>query len=109
MRLPPARDGLCVRCGRRAESWQHRVAKGRGGPTDEMNCVRLCGDGTRGCHGWAEHHPEQAQAVFLDIPGSFVRGYYTGPDPLYRSHYNGERWDDVDGWTTAGKDPACTS
>ena len=38
-RLGPARDHLCVRCGARAASWQHRVAKGRGGPTDRSNCL----------------------------------------------------------------------
>ena len=99
--LGPARDQTCVRCGSRAESWQHRVAAGRGGPTDRFNCVPLCGDGTRGCHGWAEANPDAAQAAFLDIPGQFVRGRYIGPDPLYRLHYNGERWDEHDGWTTA--------
>ena len=101
MRLPPARDGVCVRCGKRAESWQHRVSRGRGGPDDLFNCVRLCGDGVRGCHGWAEANPAAAQAVFLDVAGQFVRGRYDGPDAYYRLHYNGERWDDDDGWTTA--------
>lgn len=99
--LGPASAHLCVRCGRRAESWQHRVAKGRGGPWDRYNCVPLCGDGTRGCHGWAEHHVEAARAVGLDVPGSFLRGRYIGPDPGYRLHYNGERWDDAEGWTDA--------
>lgn len=97
-RLGPASAHLCVRCGRRAESWQHRVAKGRGGPTDHYNCVALCGDGTRGCHGWAEHNVTAAQAELLDIAGGFTRGRYEGPDPAYRMHYNLERWDDTDGW-----------
>lgn len=38
-----------------------------------------------------------ARAVYLDIPGSFVRGRYIGPDPLYRRHYNGEVWDEQAG------------
>lgn len=98
--LGPARDHLCVRCGAQAQSWHHRLAAGRGGPTDPFNCIPLCGHGTIGCHGWAEANPEQAQQVFLDIPGHMSRGRYVGPDPLYRLHYNGERWDDTDGWTT---------
>lgn len=102
--LGSARDHACVRCRRRAESWQHRVAQGKGGPTDHFNCVPLCGDGTRGCHGWAEANPTDARAVFLDVPGGFVRGRYDGPDAYYRLHYNGERWDDSVGWTTAPGD-----
>lgn len=94
--LGHARDHACVRCGRRAESWQHRVSRGRGGPTDRFNCVPLCGDGTQGCHGWAEQHVEQGRQAFLDIPGSFTRGRYKGPDDLYRWHYNGEVWDLVE-------------
>lgn len=99
--LGPARAHPCVRCGRQAHSWQHRVSAGRGGPTDRFNCVPLCGDGTRGCHGWAEANPVAAQAVYLDVPGSFTRGRYEGPDPAYRWHYNGERWSDEHGWTDA--------
>lgn len=96
--LGPASDHTCVRCGRRAESWQHRVAKGRGGPTDRFNCIPLCGDGTRGCHGWAESNVTAARAVFLDIPGRFERGRYIGPDDVYRQVYNGERWHPDQGW-----------
>ena len=110
--LGPARGSECVRCGRRAESWQHRVSKGRSGPTDHFNCVPLCGDGTRGCHGWAEHNVAEAQAVFLDIPGSFLRGRYVGPDEVYRLHYNGEVWDATSGdWREAGyrRSPSATT
>jgi hypothetical protein len=57
-----------------------------------FNCVRLCGDGTTGCHGWAEANPAAAQREFLDIPGYFTRGRYVGPDPLYRWRYNREVW-----------------
>lgn len=98
--LGPARHHLCVRCEDRAASWHHRVAAGRGGPTDRFNCVPLCGDGTRGCHGWAEANPDAARDAFLDVPGSFTRGRYDGPDPYYRLHYNSERWDPDTGWTT---------
>lgn len=99
--LGPARDRLCVRCGRPAESWHHRVAEGRGGPTDPWNCVPLCGSGTTGCHGWVEHHRAEARAAFLLIPGSFERGYYVGPDEGYRWHYNAERWSEARGWMDA--------
>lgn len=95
-KLGRASDGPCVRCGARAASWHHRVARGRGGPDDHYNCVRLCGNGTMGCHGWAEHNVADAQAVHLDIPGSFLRGRYVGPDDGYRRHYNGEMWDGTD-------------
>jgi hypothetical protein len=98
VRLGRASDHACVRCGRRAESWQHRVARGRGGPDDAWNCVPLCGDGTRGCHGWAEANPAAARVVYLDVPGRFVRGRYEGPDPFYRAHYNREVWTETDGW-----------
>lgn len=101
--LGSARNHHCALCGGRAESWQHRVAKGRGGPTDLFNCVPLCGDGTRGCHGWAEHNVEAAQAKFVDVPGSFTNGRYTGPDVYYRAYYNGERWDPDGGWVTTGE------
>ncbi|MFN2346026.1 MAG: hypothetical protein ABR616_09970 [Dermatophilaceae bacterium] len=96
--LGPARNRQCVRCGGPAESWQHRVAAGRGGPDDHFNCVPLCGDGTRGCHGWAEANPTAAQAEYLDVPGSFTRGRYEGPDAYYRAVYNREQWDPADGW-----------
>lgn len=99
--LGPASAHACVRCGRRAESWQHRVAAGRGGPTDPMNCIPMCGSGTTGCHGRAESHVTEARELFLDIPGRFIRGRYEGPDPVFRRHYNGERWDDTDGWVPA--------
>lgn len=107
--LGPARNHPCVRCGRQAESWQHRVSSGRSGPTDRFNCVPLCGDGTRGCHGWAEHHVTEARAVFLDIPGDFLRGVYRGPDEGYRAHYNAERWDDVAGWVPIEETPVAAS
>lgn len=97
--LGRARDRLCVRCGQQAQGWHHRVPEGQGGPTDHFNCVPLCGHGTIGCHGWAEHHRADARAVFLIIPGRFVRGAYVGPDDLYRWRYNGEVWDLLEtGW-----------
>lgn len=49
--------GLCERCGRRGESVHHRVNRSQGGPWSGSNCVHLCGDGTRGCHGWVGANP----------------------------------------------------
>jgi hypothetical protein len=91
--LGPARDHACVRCGRRAASWHHRLARGRGGPDDAYNCIPLCGSGTTGCHGWVEHNRAAAREAFLLIAGYFLRGRYVGPDDVYRWHYNGEIWD----------------
>ena len=51
--------GLCEVCGRRAESTHHRKPRGMGGSKDPAahspaNLLRVCGDGTRGCHGMIE-------------------------------------------------------
>jgi len=51
-----ARSGdLCEVCGRPAESTHHRKRGGMGGSKDPAahspaNLLRVCGDGTRGCH-----------------------------------------------------------
>ena len=52
-------DDLCEVCGRRAESTHHRKRGGMGGSKDPAahspaNLLRVCGDGTRGCHGMIE-------------------------------------------------------
>lgn len=55
-----ARSGdLCEVCGRQAESTHHRTPCGMGGSKDPAahspaNLLRVCGDGTRGCHGMIE-------------------------------------------------------
>ena len=46
----------------RAQSVHHRRKRSQGGPWTASNCVHVCGDGTRGCHGWAEANPVQAGA-----------------------------------------------
>lgn len=48
-----ARSGnWCEICGIRAgESIHHRRKQSKQGPWSPSNCVRLCGDGTTGCHG----------------------------------------------------------
>ncbi|MFI7191429.1 HNH endonuclease [Nocardia nova] len=55
-----ARD-LCERCGRRrAHSLHHLKNRSQGGEWSPQNCVWLCGDGVRGCHGWVTEHPDAA-------------------------------------------------
>jgi hypothetical protein len=99
-RLPPANTLPCVMCGQRGSNRHERVPRSQGGPRDAFNTVILCGSGTTGCHGWVTEHPKEAKAMFLDIPGQFVRGFYVGPDPEFRRHYNGEVWTDQEGWVT---------
>ncbi len=53
--------GRCEACGgRTADSWSHRVAKGRGGSWGPSNGLHVCGSGVSGCHGWFEAHPTWA-------------------------------------------------
>lgn len=60
--------GRCEVCGRQGESIHHRVKAGQGGQWAPSNTVRLCGDGTRRCHGWLEAHPLHAKALGLWLP-----------------------------------------
>lgn len=67
------RAGLdrCAGCSRPDLSAQHRRARGMGGTSDvtighPANGVPLCGGalaGVRGCHGWAERHPVDAELL----------------------------------------------
>ncbi|UQS95194.1 HNH endonuclease [Pseudanabaena phage Pam4] len=57
--------GLCEVCGRPGHSLQHRVKAGQGGTWDPANLLRVCGDGTRYCHGWIEANPRHAMALGL--------------------------------------------
>lgn len=77
----------CQRCAQRAESVHHRLPRSRGGTHDLANLVALCGDGTRGCHGWAESNPGEARLAGLTVPGSITRGVYTGPNGEFRALY----------------------
>lgn len=68
------RDGeACFLCRRtlrwedRGQGWSahHRIPRGRGGTSNPAigsaaNCLILCGSGTTGCHGWAEHNRARA-------------------------------------------------
>ncbi len=90
MRLPPANSLPCVRCGVRGSNRHERLPRSQGGLRDEFNTVVLCGSGTTGCHGWVTEHPNLAELEGLYVRGRMLRGEYTGPDPLYQEHYNGE-------------------
>lgn len=63
-----AGHGRCVGCGRPDVTTQHRRGRRMGGTSDHAighpsNGVPLCGDGVRGCHGWAEHNPTDAELL----------------------------------------------
>jgi hypothetical protein len=74
--------GWCEVCGvNRADSVHHRRKRSQGGPWSASNCVATCGDGTRGCHGWAEHNPDAA-----DPEGFHVR---PGEDPARKPIVSG--------------------
>jgi hypothetical protein len=52
---------------------QHRSARQMGGTNRPhislpSNGLTLCGDGTRGCHGWVEHHGEEAERLGYAVP-----------------------------------------
>ncbi|RPA65766.1 HNH endonuclease [Gordonia oryzae] len=52
--------GQCERCGRWGTTIHHRKNRSQGGEWSPVNCVALCGDGVRGCHGWATVNPNAA-------------------------------------------------
>lgn len=58
-------NAFCERCGVHASvrglTTHHRVKRSQGGGWSPQNCVRLCGHGTAGCHGWVEHNPNAAE------------------------------------------------
>lgn len=58
-------QGLCEVCRSPGHSLQHRVKAGQGGTWAPSNLLRVCGDGTRYCHGWIEANPRHAMALGL--------------------------------------------
>lgn len=61
LRIVAARSGgQCERCSGKGHSLHHLKNRSQGGQWSPSNCVWLCGDGTRGCHGWATSHPTAA-------------------------------------------------
>lgn len=65
--------GVCELCGKKpADSIHHRRGRGMGGDrrpdtNRAANALHLCGDGTVGCHGWAESHPAEARALGVKL------------------------------------------
>lgn len=67
----------CERCGTAVvgdvnRSTHHRRHLGMGGSkrassATPCNLIRLCGDGTTGCHGWIEHHDKLARQQGLVV------------------------------------------
>ncbi|ANA85269.1 HNH endonuclease [Gordonia phage BritBrat] len=55
-------DGFCERCGQYGTTIHHRKNRSQGGVWSPQNCVALCGDGVRLCHGWATVEPKAAHA-----------------------------------------------
>lgn len=63
------RDPWCVMCGAGGElTVDHRLNRSQGGTWDMWNLQRLCGDGTRGCHGWVTGNPASAVAQGFAVP-----------------------------------------
>lgn len=76
--------GLCERCGVSGYTVHHRLKKGQGGSWSGSNCVALCGDGVRGCHGWTEGNPTDAWKE-----GWHVRPWETPAHRLIRNSIHG--------------------
>lgn len=88
-----AGHGRCVGDGRPDVTTQHRRARGMGGTSDvtighPANGVPLCGDGVRGCHGWAEHNPDDAALLGWRL----VAGELATVAPWWDRSYGWRRW-----------------
>lgn len=57
--------GVCTGQG---QSMHHRKKPGR--VWSPSNVIHVCGDGTRGCHGWIEHNPTDAHDRGLYLQGN---------------------------------------
>jgi 5-methylcytosine-specific restriction protein A len=83
-------QGRCIGCGRSDLTAQHRRPRGMGGTSEvsighPANGVPLCGDGVRGCHGWAEKN--RTDALLL--------GWLLGPhEPAVGTPF----WSRIWGW-----------
>lgn len=53
---------MCERCGRHGITMHHRLKRSQAGKWEPDNIAALCGDGVRGCHGWTEANPSEAEA-----------------------------------------------
>lgn len=65
--------GLCVVCGRTAESVHHRQGRSGSDPHRLANLLAVCGDGVRGCHGLTHGHPSAAYAMGRMVPRLGIR------------------------------------
>lgn len=88
-----AGHGRCIGDGRPDVTTQHRRARGMGGTSDvsiahPANGVPLCGDGVRGCHGWAEHNPDDAALLGWRL----VAGEAATVAPFWDRLYGWRRW-----------------
>lgn len=99
--------GRCLGCGRTDVTTQHRRARGMGGTSDvtighPANGVPLCGDGVRGCHGWAERHPTDARL----LGWALAPGEHALEAPFWDRLYGWRRWAEEDGGkVTDGRRP----
>jgi hypothetical protein len=71
-------EWACVKCGTGAHgqrgldySIHHRRLRAQGVDNGLPNLVTLCGDGVRGCHGWAHHNRSAAEAEGLIVRSGF--------------------------------------
>lgn len=71
-----------------AHTMHHRLKRSHGGDWNPANILHVCGDGTRGCHGWIEAHPKLANEH-----GLWLRA---GEDPEETSVYM--RWVSIKSW-----------
>lgn len=62
-------QGICVRCGRPGNNWDHRKNRSQGGRWEASNGQTLCGSGTTGCHGWRTLNPAAAVLEGFAVPG----------------------------------------
>jgi len=75
-------------CQGKAAGVHHRVKRSQGGKWAPSNLLDACGSGTTGCHGWTEHHPEEAHVEGLSLK--------RGEDPLEHSVHM--RWVNERSW-----------
>ena len=91
----------CERCGAYGLLTLHHRRKRSHLPRirywEPSNCVMLCGDGVRGCHGWVENHPQLAAGEGFHVwahqePGEVLVTLWHHPRPV-RLDDEGGIWD----------------
>lgn len=71
-----------------AQTVHHRLKRSHGGGWNPSNLLHLCGDGTIGCHGWIEAHPQLANEDGLWL--------FAGEDPAETAAHM--RWENLRSW-----------